>query len=198
MDFEFKDGMCVITKKKAKNCLVLPEGSVYPNREVLFSTLGVDKLSDMYDDGDEYFNETCIINHKKYKKCIKLFNMIYLKRVAFISRQGIDNLQGAMESRPVEEDEVIENDELTVKQLEDLIEDVEPEVQPDIPGVDVELQAIISSRESAEFNVLELQENLDKADNHEIAEKIRPMLEEAQEALRIVQEVEAEYLKTGE
>lgn len=205
MDLEFKDGMCVVTKKKQEGCLVAGAGSIYPNREALFSAEGIKQLSEMYDNSDDYYNEECIINKKKYKRCLRVFNMFFLKRNSFVSRQGIDNLLKAMEHRPVEQeltedqvDDLIDGlDDNDVKdEAEDVVEEIADEVseQPEAPGVDEELSALVREREDAELEVLELQENLDKAADSEIADQIKPMLEDAKTRLMNAEAAERDYV----
>ena len=199
MESQFKDGICVITKKQSVGCLSAPAGTILPGREILFSEEGINLLDQMYGDANEYFNETCVINQKKYKRCLKLFNVIFLKRNAFISQQGIDNLSKAMASKPDDETITEEQAEELISDLDDEedveIEDVlEEEPQSEVPGVDEELNALVSAREEAEVEVAELQENLDKAADEEVSEKIKPLLKEAQEKLMAAEAAERDYV----
>ena len=185
---EFKKGLCLVTKKKCDICLALPAGSIFANREALFSEEGVEELNQLFENSEEYFKEVCVINQKEYKRCAKVFNKIYLKRNAYISRKGINNLIDYMKNnKPVVQSDVVE---------QIVSEAPAPAPPADIPGKDEQMATLVSARESAEQKVYNCMEALDQCVVEDQKESLTILLNDAEQELEEARRLEVEYINS--
>lgn len=100
MDFEYKDGKCIVTKQEMKNCLVLPKGSFSLSRDTLLSKEGFEKLKDVVSK-DNVKSGKCCINKTTHDDCYVIpMGVLHPKLSMLISHAAISGIGSAIAKAP--------------------------------------------------------------------------------------------------
>lgn len=100
MDFEYKDGKCIVLKKEMENCLVLPKGTFSPIRDVVLSKEGFDKLKE-YSSKDNVKSGECCVNRQHYDECYVIpMGILHPKAPMLLSHAAISGIGAAIAKAP--------------------------------------------------------------------------------------------------
>jgi hypothetical protein len=184
MEFEYKDGKCIVLKKEIKNCLVLPKGTFSPNADTCLSREGFELLK-THISKDKVKSGMCCINRQEYEDCYIIpMGVLNPKISMLISHTAISGIGTAMAKSPAKP-KTEKKKPVAVKS-----EPVPP------PKVDKELDEATLNREIAEENLVEAQKALSDAIDSGNTEKAQSEFDAAQKALNDASAKEEEIRRT--
>jgi len=178
---EYRDGICALTRKESKGCVVLPAGVVFNNREVLLSDDGVKELEEILGNTEAHWQDcTCSITGED-SECVAIWGRLAPKRSIMLSKAGISALKQAISSRPKE----------TTKPEPAKV--AAPIPQPDVPISEEPKESAKAAearvdREVAEMNLEEAKKAL--SDKSEDDDEV-PLKAAVEEATRVLEEKKA-------
>jgi hypothetical protein len=174
MEFEYKDGKCIVLKKEMSGCLVLPKGSYSTIRDSLLSKEGFELLKTNISK-DNVKSGKCCINRQEYEDCYIIpAGILNPKAPLLISHAAISGIGTAMAKSPNK----------TPAKPKTEKKKPEPELKAPAPVANAkDLEEATLNREIAEENLAEAQKALSDSIDSGNTEKAQSNLDAAQKSL---------------
>lgn len=107
MNFEYKDGKCIVLRKDMENCLVLPKGTYSLSRDTFLSKEGFAKLKENAS-REKVKEGVCCINRQKYDECYVIpVGVLHPKVPMLLSHAALSGIGGAMAKTPKGKEEPV-------------------------------------------------------------------------------------------